>query len=96
MPLQVAQWGTLRGSRPQQAEDNGVRNNRCSWLAVTPHPLQGRTPWAKLAQYKSVQPLQGAAFTIKPMAAAIGAVFTIFTAFIRKIILQQISLQYNK
>ena len=41
---EVAQWAASGCSWPQSATDNGVRDGRSNWLAVTPHPLQGSTP----------------------------------------------------
>ena len=43
---EVAQWGALSYSRPLPATDNGVRDGRSNWMAVTPHPTEGSTPWA--------------------------------------------------
>ena len=34
-------------SRPQLATDNGVKDGRYNWLAVTSHPLQASTPYKR-------------------------------------------------
>ena len=61
---EVAQWAAP-SCRPEPAMDNGVRDGRPNWLAVTPHPSQCSTLWAPLAYYKW-------GLQISRLAAAIG------------------------
>ena len=51
--VEVAQWGAPRCSRPQPATDNGVRDGRSNWLAVSSYPTQGSILCApRMAQCK--------------------------------------------
>ena len=56
----VAKWATPSYSRPRPAPDNGGRDGRSTWLAVTPTPV-GSTPKRLLhcCTHKSVEPLPG-------------------------------------
>ena len=47
---EVTQWGAPSCSGPQPATDNGVRDGRSNWLAVTPHHTQGNTPYPRIAR----------------------------------------------
>ena len=43
---ELAQLGAPSCNLPQPATDNGARDGRSNWLAVTPFHSQGSTPWA--------------------------------------------------
>ena len=50
---EIAQWEALSCSRPQPATDNGIRDGRSNWQAVTSYPTQGSTSWApRIALFK--------------------------------------------
>ena len=64
---EVAKWVAPSCSRSQPATDNGVRDGRSNWLAVTLHLAPGSTPWApRIARCKC-------GLQIARLAAATGA-----------------------
>ena len=43
-PTEVAKWATPCWSRPQEATENGIKDGRPNWLAITPTIYRGVSP----------------------------------------------------